>query len=101
MDKKSERFIIAAWYGGIPYMFQNRNVLNWYFDNNHIKVYKSKKTAIKAAWKISAKYKFEFIRVYSITEGEMVGIDHIRRWEREEAERIVFELKKITTNKGV
>jgi hypothetical protein len=82
-------------------MLQNRNVLNWYFDNNHIKVYKSKKTAIKAAWKVSSKYKFEFIRVYSITEGEMVGTDHIRRWEREEAERIVFELKKITTNKGV
>ena len=99
MDKKSERFIVVAWYGGIPYMLQNRNVLNWYFDNNHIKVYKSKKTAIKAAWKVSAKYKSESIRVYSITEGEMVGTDHIRRWEREEAERIVFELKKITTNK--
>ena len=99
MDKNLERFIVVAWYGGIPYMLQYRNVLNWYFDNNHIKVYKSKKTAIKAAWKVSAKYKSQFIRVYSITEGEMVGTDHIRRWEREEAERIVFELKKITTNK--
>ena len=99
MDKNLERFIVVAWYGGIPYMLQYRNVLNWYFDNNHIKVYKSKKTAIKAAWKVSAKYKSESIRVYSITEGEMVGTDHIRRWEREEAERIVFELKKITTNK--
>lgn len=99
MDKNLERFIVVAWYGGIPYMLQYRNVLNWYFDNNHIKVYKSKKTAIKAAWKVSAKYKSETIRIYSITEGEMVGTDHIRRWEREEAERIVFELKKITTNK--
>lgn len=99
MDKKLERFIVVAWYGGIPYMLQNRNVLNWYFDNNCIKLYKSKKTAIKAAWNVSAKYKSESIRVYSITEGEMVGTDHIRKWENMEAERIVFELKKITTNK--
>ena len=99
MDKKLERFIIVAWHGGIPYMLQNRNVLNWYFDNNYIKVYKSKKTAIKAAYKVSARYKYDTIRIYSITEGEMVGIDHFRRWENEEAERIVFELKKITTNK--
>ena len=98
-QNKSERFIVVALYGGIPYMLQNRNVLNWYFDNNHVKVYKSKQTAIKAAWKVSAMYKYEFIRVYSITEGEGVCADNIRRWEREEAERIVFELKKITTNK--
>lgn len=98
-QNKSERFIVVAWYGGIPYMLQYRNVLNWYFDNNDIKVYKSKKTAIKAAWKVSAKYKSETIRIYSITEGESVCVDNIRRWEREEAERIVFELKKITTNK--
>lgn len=98
-QNKSERFIVVAWYGGIPYMLQYRNVLNWYFDNNHIKVYKSKKTAIKAAWKVSAKYKSNSIRVYSITEGEGVCADNIRKWENMEAERIVFELKKITTNK--
>lgn len=98
-QNKSERFIVVAWYGGIPYMLQNRNVLNWYFDNNHIKVYKSKKIAIKAAWKVSAKYKSQFIRVYSITEGEGVCADNIRKWENTEAERIVFELKKNTTNK--
>lgn len=100
MDKNLERFIVVAWYGGIPYMLQYRNVLNWYFDNNHIKVYKSKKTAIKAAYKVAARYMYDTIKVYSITEGEMVGTDHIRKWEREEAERIVFELKKINkTNK--
>ena len=99
MDKKSERFIVAAWYGDIPYMLQNRNVLNWYFDNNHIKKYKSMQTAIKAAWKVSAMYKFNSIRVYSIAEEESVCGDNIRKWENMEAERIVFELKKITTNK--
>ena len=99
MDKNLERFIVVAWYGGIPYMLQNRNVLNWYFDNNRIKTYKSKQTAIKAAWKVSAKCKFNSIRVYSITEGEGVCGDNIRKWENMEAERIVFELKKITTNK--
>lgn len=95
MDKNLERFIVVAWYGGIPYMLQNRNVLNWYFDNNRIKKYKSRQTAIKAAWKVSAKYKYNSIRVYSITEGEGVCGDNIRRWEREEAERIVFEFKKL------
>jgi len=98
-QNKSERFIVVAWYGGIPYILQYNNVLNWYFYNNHVKLYKTKKTAIKAAWKVSAKYKSDIIKVYSITEGEGVCGDHIRRWEHEEAERIVFELKKITTNK--
>lgn len=98
-QNKSERFIVVAWYGGIPYMLQNRNVLNWYFDNNRIKVYKTKKNAINAAYKVYAKYKSEFIRVYSITEEESVCADNIRKWEREEVERVVFELKKITTNK--
>ena len=98
MDKKLERFIVVAWYGGIPYMLQYRNMLNWYFDNNHIKVYKSKQAAIKNAWKVSARYKYDTIKVYSITEGEMVDTDHIRKWEHEEAERIMLELKKITTN---
>ena len=98
-QNKSERFIVVAWYGGIPYMLQYRNVVNWYFDNNHIKVYKSKKTAIKAAYKVSARYKYDTIKVYSITDGEMVGTDHIRKWENMEAERIVLELVKITTNK--
>ena len=38
--------------------------------------------------------KFNSIRVYSITEGEDVCGDNIRKWENMEAERIVFELKK-------
>ena len=87
-----ERFIVVAWFGGIPYMLQYRGVVDWYFYNNHIKVFKTKKTAIKDAYKVAAKYKYDTIKVYSITEGEGVCGDNIRRWEREEAERIVFKL---------
>lgn len=93
-----KRFIVVAWFGGIPYMLQYRNVVDWFFYNNHIRLFKTKKTAIKAAYKVSARYKYDTIKVYSITEGEMVGTDHIRKWEREEAERIEFELVKATTN---
>ena len=94
-----ERFIVVAWFGGIPYMLQYRGVVDWYFYNNHIKVFKTKKTAIKDAYKVAAKYKYDTIKVYSITEGEGVCGDNIRRWEREEAERIVFKLEKVTTNR--
>lgn len=94
-----ERFIVVVWYGGIPYMLQYRGVVNWYFYNNHIKVFKAKKTAIKAAYKVAARYMYDTIKVYSITEGDEVCTDNIRKWEREEAERIVFELEKVTTNK--
>ena len=94
-----ERFIVVAWYCGTPNMLQYRGVVDIFFYNNHIKVFKTKKTAIKDAYKVAAKYKYDTIKVYSITEGEMVCTDHIRRWEREEAERVVFELKKVTTNK--
>ena len=90
-----ERFIVVAWFGGIPYMLQYRGVVEWFFYNNHIRIFKTKKTALKAAYKVAARYKYDTIKVYSITEGEMVGTDHIRRWEREEAERIVFELEKV------
>lgn len=90
-----ERFIVVAWFGGIPYMLQYRGVVDWFFYNNHIRMFKTKKTAVKAAYKLAARYMYDTIKVYSITEGEMVGTDHIRRWEREEAERIVFELEKV------
>ena len=89
-----ERFIVVAWYGGIPYMLQYRGVVEWFFYNNHIRMFKTKKTAEKAAYKVAAKYKYDTIKVYSMAEGEMVGTDHIRRWDNEEAERIVVELEK-------
>jgi len=94
-----ERFIVVAWFGGIPYMLQYRGVVEWFFYNNHIRMFKTKKTAIKAAYKVAARYMYDNIRVYYMTEGEEVCTDVIRKWENEEAERIVFELKRVTTNK--
>jgi hypothetical protein len=85
-------FIVVSWYGDIPYMLQGRDVLNWYFANNYIKVYKSEKTAIKAAYRVWSKYKSKLVKVYSIKEGEGICSDYIRRWEREERERVVFVL---------
>ncbi len=93
-----KRFIVVAWLGSMPYMLQYRNVVDWFFCNNHIKLFKAKKTAIKAAYKVATRHKYDRVKVYSITEGEMVGTDYIRKWEREEAERIEFELVKTTTN---
>ena len=94
-----KRFIVVVWYGGIPYMLQYRGVANWYFDNNHIKLFKTKETAIKNAYKLTTKYHYDRIKVYSMNEGEMVSTDVIRKWENEQAERIEFELVKVTTNK--
>lgn len=88
-----ERFIVVAWFGGIPYMLQYRGVVEWFFYNNHIKMFKAKKTAIKAAYKVAARHMYDTIKVYSMAEGEMADTGHIRRWEREEAERIVVELE--------
>jgi hypothetical protein len=93
-----ERFIVVAWFGGIPYMLQYRGVVEWFFYNNHIRMFKTKKTAIKAAYKVAARYMYDTIKVYSMTEGEMVDTDHIRKWEHKEAERIVFELEKVHAN---
>jgi hypothetical protein len=45
-----------------------------------------------------AKYRSECVKVYSITENESVYGDAIRKWEREEAERIAFELVTKTSN---
>ena len=93
-----KRFIVVAWFHGTPYMLQYRGVVEWFFYNNHIKIFKTKKTAIKAAHKVAAKYKYDAIKIYTITEGEIISTDNIRKREREEAERIEFELAKVTTN---
>lgn len=86
-------FIVVAWYEGIPYILQGRNVLNWYFANNSPKVYKNLKTATKAAYKVWSRYKSKVVKVYRINEDEMIGSDTIRKFEREMPERIVFEHK--------
>lgn len=85
-----ESFIIVAWYGGIPYMLQYRGVVDWFFYNNHIKTFKTRQTAIKNAHKVAARYKCDIVKVYAINDNESVSTDVIRKWEREEQNRIVF-----------
>ena len=86
------KFIVVAWYQGIPYFLQGRGIINWYFYNNNLKVYKSIKAAIKSAYGIISHYKCNCVKVYRIYEADgFIGGDSIRMWEREQPERIVFE----------
>lgn len=90
-----ERFVVVGWYCGIPYILQYRGVMDWFFYNNNVKLFKTKKAAIKNAYKVSAMYKLDCVKVYSVTDNEGVCGDYIRKWEREESEkRVVFELNK-------
>jgi len=85
------KFIVVGWLYTIPYMLQGRDVMNWYFDNNYLKVYKNLKSAEKAANKAISKYRLHSVKVYSIYDAdEMIGSDTIKMWEREQPERIVY-----------
>ena len=87
------KFIVVCWYNEIPYMLQYRNVVNYYFYNNRIKVFKTSKTAIATANKLSRKYLNSSVKVYTINDNDYVGTDYIRNWDNSEKERIVFEIK--------
>ena len=88
-----KKYIIVVWYGGIPYMLQMRGVINWCFYNNHIKTFKRLETAIRNSHKVAANYKYDIIKVYAINDNDRIGTDYIRKWDREESERIVFTKK--------
>ena len=85
------KFIVVGWLYTMPYMLQGRDVMNWYFYNNYLKVYKNLKSAEKAANKVISKYKFHSVKVYRIYDAdEMIGGDAIKMWEREQPERIMY-----------
>jgi hypothetical protein len=85
------KFIVVGWLYNIPYMLQGRDVMNWYFDNNYLKVYKNLKSAEKAANKAISKYRLHSVKVYRIYDAdEMIGSDTIKMWEREQPESIVY-----------
>lgn len=88
-----KKYIIVAWYGGIPYMLQMRGVINWCFYNNRIKTFKRLDTAIVNANKIAANYKYDIIKVYGVIDGETICSDNIRKWDLEEKERILKQIK--------
>jgi hypothetical protein len=60
------RYVVVAFYKGIPYLLQYKGVLSNVFYNNHIKTFKTKETAIKNAHKIGYKYKVSSVKVYKI-----------------------------------
>ena len=65
-NDNSKRYIIVAFYKGLPYLLQYKGVLSNIFYNNHIKTFKTKETAIKNAHKIGYKYKVSSVKVYEI-----------------------------------
>lgn len=87
-------YVVVVWYGGIPHILQMRGVVNWFFYNNHPKCFKTLDSAKRNAHILSAKYMCESVKVYSLSQNECVCTDEIRRWEREERERIVFSVVK-------
>ena len=85
------KFIVVGWLYNIPYMLQSCGVMDWYFDNNYLKVYKNLKSAEKAADKAISKYRFHSVKVYRIYDADgNIGGDAIRMWEREQTERIMY-----------
>ena len=88
MEKK--KFVIVVFSKGFPYILQMRGVLNWFFDNNIAKVYKTLKGATNAAKRLKMKYACEEVKVYELTDDCGVCLDNIRIWEKYQRERIVF-----------
>lgn len=87
---EDKKFVIVAFSKGFPYILQMRGVLNWFFDNNRAKVYKTLKGATNAAKRLKAKYACEEVKVYEVTDGCGVCLNNIHFWEKYQRERIVF-----------
>lgn len=87
---KEDKYIIVAFFKGVPYFLQMRGVVNWFFYNNVVKVYKSLKCATTAAKKVKAKYACEQVKVYKVTDADNASVDNVHKWEKHERERIVF-----------
>ncbi|MBP5457119.1 MAG: hypothetical protein J6Y37_11520 [Paludibacteraceae bacterium] len=79
------KYVVVAWRYGIPYMLQMRRVLNWYFDNNRVKEFKTLVSAERDALMVRARWGGPGVRVvvYRVFDGEGVCADEVRRWERE------------------
>lgn len=87
---EEKKFVIVAFCKGFPYILQMRGVVNWFFDNNRAKVYKTLKGATNAAKRLKVKYACEEVKVYEVTDGYGVCLDSIHIWEKHQRERIVF-----------
>jgi hypothetical protein len=87
---KEDKYIIVAFFKGVPYFLQMRGVVNWFFYNNVTKVYKTLKGATTAANKVKAKYACEQVKVYKVTDAYEASVDNVHKWEKHERERIVF-----------
>lgn len=85
------KFVVVGYVNGYAYMLQYGGILNWYFDNNHLKVFKTLKTAIRQAHKVRAKYKVDCVKVYRIyDDDEHITCCDFPKWDKEQPERVVF-----------
>ena len=84
------KYVVVGFCKGSAYMLQMRGVMNWYFDNNHLKVFKSLTGALKDAHKARCRYKLDDIRVYRIFDNDdYITCCEFTRWAKEQPERIV------------
>jgi len=87
---EENKYIIVAFFKGVPYFLQMRGVVNWFFYNNVAKVYKTLKCATNAAKKVRAKYACEQVKVYQVNDAYDASVDNVHKWEKHEKERIMF-----------
>ena len=84
------KFAVVAYCNGSAYMLQMRGVINWFFDNNHLKVFKSVAAATKEAYKVRSRYKVDCVKIYRIYENDdYITCCEFPKWDREQPERVV------------
>ena len=83
-------FAVVAYLNGQAYVLQMRGVLNWYFFNNRLRLFKSVKTAEKAARKVLGTYKVDCVKVYRIFDvDDYITCCVFPKWDKEQPERVV------------
>lgn len=61
-------FIVVAWKGNTPFMLkERRDVLEWNFTDNPLKVYKRLSSAMVKAYYVYNKFKCDVVKVYRIS----------------------------------
>ena len=84
------KYVVVAYINGSAYMLQMRGVINWFFDNNHLKVFKTITTALKAAHKVRAQYRVDCVKVYRIYDNDdYITCCEFPKWDKEQPERVV------------
>lgn len=91
------KYVVVGFYKGSAYMLQMGGIMNWYFDNNHLKVFKTLTGALNNAHKARSRYRMDDIRVYRIfSDDDYITCCEFTRWAKEQPERIVGYIDCVT-----